>query len=79
MKTKYKSIEFEETTTFSGGKAIWRCVNSKSREQLFRVIYYVHWRRYVSCDTETNAVFSSDCHRDIADFLGQLNKEGKTT
>jgi predicted secreted protein len=77
MKTKYKYVEFEETPVILGGKAIWRCINITSGAQLLRLIYYVHWRRYVSSDTNQSAVFSSDCHRDIASFLDELNKEGQ--
>jgi len=33
--------------------------------------------KYIEAEINPKAVFSCDWHRDIADFLGQLNKGGK--
>lgn len=72
MKTKYKYIHFEP---FPGMPGDWLCKNNKSKIILAEIVFDPQWRRYVSSDTNPNAIFSGDCHTDIADFLEQLNKE----
>lgn len=78
MKTRYEYIEFEEMDSQEAGKPVWRCINRKSGAQLLRVVYYFAWRCHVCTDTNFHAVFSSNCLREIADFLDQLKKGDKT-
>ena len=68
MKTEYKYIEFKQMTDTE-----WGCFNRRGGGLLLMVIYYPKWKRWVTGETEYGAVFSGDCHLDIAHFLGQLN------
>lgn len=71
MKTKYKYIEFVQTTLHG----FWNCLNIKSRAELGSVSYYKAWGQYVFEPYELgDVIFSSDCLRDVAHFLDQLNK-----
>lgn len=72
MKTKYRFIHFEKH-----GQNRWFCKNNQSESVLTGIVWYPRWRCYCTEHTVFNALFNSDCHKDIADFLEQLNKERK--
>ncbi len=71
LKTKYKHIHFEKTDLDLG--ILWECY-SNSKEELLAVIpEQKTWGQYVTAPQQ-DCEFSSSCHRDIADFLDQINK-----
>lgn len=70
MKTKYKHVYF-----LQAGKDQWWCRNNKTTSILYKINWYSPWRCYCSEPFTLDVIFSADCHRDIADFLEQLNKE----
>ena len=73
MKTKYKYIEFEKLEELNG--TIWRCRNRY--ETILGYMVYVHkWSEW-EFQPEPDTGYTIACCRDIADFLDQLNKEGK--
>ncbi len=83
MKTKYKHIffvkdkEFSEMNTNDGQQyhQLWSCYNSKQGRKLCYIIWYQYQRQYCLHFTSAdNIVLSTDCLRDMADFLDQLNK-----
>lgn len=74
MKTKYKYIEFVPHASWHD---TWEIRNRKSGDVLGYVGYYPKWRQYVS-QLHSSAIFNNSCHRDIADFLDQLNEEKKS-
>jgi len=71
MRTKYKYIEFVPTVL----DGHWNCLNRRGKETLGSVSFYQQWKQYIFEPEELNCcVFSSDCLRDIAEFLDQLNR-----
>ena len=63
MKTEFKYIRFEQVVT-----TLWLCKNKKSGRVLAGIERHHKWNKicfYPNADT----VFSSDCLRDIADFI----------
>jgi|GEM_PF-2481735 len=72
MKTRYRFIHFVKV-----GSDCWHCLNNKTKAPLLEIEYYKPWKQFVSshCSPPLTTVFSADCHRDIAHFLDQLNKE----
>ncbi len=71
MKTQYKYIEFVMVDDR------WVCRNRKSRRVLCEVERLNQWRQYVTSLVDPDAIFSHECHTDIAHFLQQLNEEKK--
>lgn len=69
MKTRYKYIEFQQDEKTKE----WNCNNIKGGDWLGMVWYYKEWKQWVFCDINDDAIFSTDCLLDIADFLKQLN------
>ena len=68
--TKYKYIHFEK---MSDDPEVWLCENNKDNRPLGIVEYYQPWKKYIF-DPDMGAIFSGDCQRHIADFMGQLDK-----
>lgn len=72
MKTKYKYIEFIQTTIVDN----WNCLNKKGGDELGSVFFYKPWKQFVFEFIELgDCVFNSTCLRDVAHFLDQLNKQ----
>ena len=77
LKTEYKYIRFEERIKglrISGQGFAWFCINKKIEVILGKVVYFDKWETFVfqpSMGTE----FSTDCLKDITDFLEQLNQQ----
>jgi len=65
MKTEYRFIHFEEALE------LWRCVNSKHKNLLGTVEWYLPWKLFCFFP-ELNTAFSKDCLEDICDFIKQL-------
>ena len=77
MKTRYKYIHFERVPhCLCGGFPLWDCRNNKTDNGLGVIGWCAQWREYV-LTPDQNTIFSADCCRDIADFLGQLNEVKK--
>lgn len=72
MKTKYRYISF-----VPAGDGLWLCFNTKAGDVLMIIEYYKPWKQWVSSGTVPDAVFSHDCHTNIAHFLQQLNEKDK--
>ena len=72
LKTEYKYISFKLTDVEDYKKGA-ECLNKKSGLCLGYVEYYKPWKQYVIEFLE-DCVFNNSCLLDIADFLGQLNK-----
>ena len=72
MKTEYKYISFKLTDGKDNKKGAL-CLNKKTGTVLGYVEYYKPWKQYVIEFLE-DCVFNTSCLLDIADFLGQLNK-----
>ncbi len=72
MKLDYKYIHFR----WSDGMDGYICRNTKSNDYLGLVLWYSTWKRFVF-QADENAVFSSDCLRDIAAFEDEATKEKK--
>jgi hypothetical protein len=73
MKTKYKYIEFEPNEN-----QVWTMIDRRTKRGAIGVcVYHGHWRQWVSAHMSCLNDLTSHYHRDIADFLDQLNKEGK--
>ena len=70
MKTKYKHLEFDRDGD------IWICFNHIKDEQLGRVEYFEKWKQWESV-LDADVGFTEQCHTDMADFLSQLNIQGK--
>lgn len=66
MKTKYRFIHF---TQFG---RIWNCLNNSSHVSLGTCYFYAPWKQWVFSQSGPDCVFSADCLRDIAHFMGQL-------
>ena len=76
-KTTYEYLVFEQVKVegFNKTKTTpWTCMNLKSRGELGMVKWHGAWRQYCYFPT-VQAVYSSGCLSDIADFLNQLNKK----
>ena len=71
MKTKYKFIHFKEWTSTT-----WIIYNRKHKNKLGEITFTKDWKRFVFVP-QPETIWSSDCLRDIADFLDQLQKEKK--
>jgi len=69
MKKRYRYIHFEEVLDCG-----WYCYNNGSHARLGTATYYPQWEQWVM-DFQEDCVFNIQCLRDIADFLGQLNKK----
>ena len=72
MKTRYKYINFQTTMRDN----VWLICNNKKRDHLGYVSFYKPRKRYCS-NMFDGVVFDASCHRDIADFLDQLNEVKK--
>ncbi len=73
MKTRYKYIYFEEVAPKADR---WECNNKKTKKVMGVIEYWQGWGQYI-IEFKEGYVFSIDCLNDIADFLGQLNKNKK--
>jgi len=71
MRTKYKYLEFDRDGD------IWICFNHVTDEQLGRVEYYAKWKQWESV-LNAEIGFTEQCHKDMADFLSQLNSQKRT-
>ncbi len=77
MKTKYKHIQFIESTVWiksSKNKRktkVWEIIDSSNDDILGYVEWHSPWREYCST-TEDDVRISRSCHLDIADFIKQL-------
>lgn len=83
LKTRYKYINFRVINELSGRKTkVWGCFNNNDDElPLFEIKWYGRWRQYCSFFDPllhfNEIVMNNSCHRDIADFLDQINKRIK--
>ena len=68
LKTEYKYIVFKKEL------GSWACKNKKHGDHLGTVVYSPMWKQFVF-QPRSGTEFSTDCLRDIADFLEQLNKQ----
>jgi hypothetical protein len=78
MKTKYKYIEMIEVTDVPPDELpYWSVINSKHKAELGRISWYWMWRQKVFFPNRDSILvfFSSDCLRDIADFIEQLKRK----
>ncbi len=73
MKLVYKYIYFEKVAL---GGVYYAMNNKRSEEPLGSVYWYEQWKQFVVEPLE-GCVFNTQCLRDIADFLQQLNKAKK--
>lgn len=71
MKTKYKYLQFEVDSRNS-----WVVFNHVTDEFLGYVEYGKRWKQWESA-LNSDIGFTEQCHLDMADFLHQLNKQGK--
>ncbi|KKL11871.1 hypothetical protein LCGC14_2541450, partial [marine sediment metagenome] len=69
QKTKYEHIHFEKTPR---GKGVYYIRLNKGYFIVGMVEYYKPWKKYAT-EHFRGFVFDENCHRDIADFLDQLN------
>lgn len=83
MKTKYKYVCFRKSaiivvsnSDISMSKQVWTCYANKSSDTLGTVLWYPSWKQYC-VQFNDDAIFSTDCLTDIADFLEQLNAKDK--
>jgi len=72
MKTEYKYISFKLTDGKDNKKGAL-CLNKKTGTVLGYIEYYKLWKQY-AIEFLEDCVFNNSCLLDIADFLGQLNK-----
>jgi len=72
VKTRYKFIHFGK---MSDDPEVWICNNNRTGKALGYIEYYKPWRQ-MCFHPYAGTVFSDECHRDIAHFLGQLLKIG---
>jgi hypothetical protein len=75
MKTHYKHIWFERYPKSTSEIGVWECRTNREGISLGRIAHGV-WNRITFCP-EYDTEFSADCLRDIADFIGRLEKEVK--
>ena len=76
MRREYNYIRFQlgeekKRTT------MWYCRNRSSDDWLATIAWYGAWRQYCIIEFNDCAVFNSQCLKDIADFLDNLNKRHK--
>ena len=79
MKTKYKYIEFIPGFASEGLPGMyteWICRNKGRKTVLGIVSYEEPWKEWEFCPYARMG-FTIECLVDIADFLRQLNAEGK--
>ncbi len=72
IKTVFKHIYFEKENPKDLG-ILWSCYNHIGDELLGIILKKKRWGQYVMT-SQFDIDLSSSCHRDIADFLDQLNK-----
>ena len=70
MKTEYKYLKFVQLES-SGKTSKWNCYNLHYGEVLGQVKWNSQWRQYCYFPT-MQAMYSSGCLNDIADFIEQL-------
>jgi len=77
MEKKYKfiNVRCSEQEQFDG-HPVYRVYNNRSGAQLAILSWYKSWKQYVFSSRE-HCLFNDACLRDILDFLGILDKEGK--
>lgn len=72
-----KYIKFEERKGEIHQKhPVYDIINKKHGSWLGMIFWNPQWRQYVSCE-DSQCIFSSGCHRDIADFMDGLDKTAK--
>ena len=76
LKTRYKFIHFYEALSVHTKKYSWICHNNKNGSALGAVEFYRLWNQYI-IEFNNDCVFNSQCLKDIADFLEQLNRRAK--
>lgn len=77
MKTEYQYLVFEQKKVegfYKTKNTPWTCMNKGSRSELGVIKWHGAWRQYCYFPL-IQAVYSSGCLDDIADFLKQLNKK----
>lgn len=74
MKTEYKHIYFVKVAD-KPKTSVWYCRSEISNDLLGIVKWYSPWRQYCFYP-EPNTIFNPSCHKDIDDFMRQL-EEGK--
>jgi len=65
--TKYKHISFLKDQA-----GFYVCVNNHTQAELGKVEFYTRWKKWCYFPT-VQAVYSSDCLQDIANFLEKLD------
>ena len=70
MKTRYKHIEFSQI----GGQ--WRCLNIHQRTIIGSAEYVLQWQKWEYVP-HAGTGYTSDCLRDIAQFLDHLKEDSQ--
>lgn len=70
VKTEYKFIHFSK---LSDDPEVWTCDNNRSQMSLGYIERYKPWRQ-MCFHPYAGTVFSDECLKDIAHFIGQLRK-----
>ena len=77
MKTDYKYIHFDKKFNLAK-TTVWSCINNSGGYELGEVKWNTGWRQYTYYPL-TEAVYSSRCLKDIADFIEQTRGRKKST
>ncbi len=72
MKAKYKHIHFEKVDPNLGLGILWECYNNETADLLCIVPEEKTWGQYVT-ESIAGIQLSGSCHKDITNFLEQLN------
>lgn len=72
MKTKYKFIEFHQSTLITD-RVIWDVYNHKYKQLLGFLEYNKKWKEWEFMPSEGTG-WTIQCLIDVADFIKQLNK-----
>jgi hypothetical protein len=75
--SKYKYIQFVETSSMTRKTKIWECLNIKSQNLLGHIEWESGWRQYVFAPSD-NCIFSVGCLQDIIHFIEE-HKHERTT
>jgi len=70
MKTEYKYLEFKQIPS-KDSRRKFICRNKKVGGELGEIRWFSDWKQYCFFPT-VQAIYSSDCLNDIADFINHL-------
>lgn len=77
IKTRYEYIHFSELPAPERKTKVWTCATNSERIGLGGVRWYGAWRQYCYFPFQYAGefVYSEGCLKDIAEFLGAVNKQ----